>query len=88
MGTLQGSAPGGGQRALLAAGYPVLLALGAFQGLIGTFQYARPPQPLERNLRRNHLARLGSHRPGHLGFDESRRNDIGKDVARRQFLAQ
>ena len=30
----------------MAAGYPVLFALGAFQGLIGTFQYSRPPQPL------------------------------------------
>jgi hypothetical protein len=51
MGTSQGpaagsSAPGSGQRALLAAGYPVLLLLGAFQGLIGCFQYSRSPQPL------------------------------------------
>ena len=46
MGTSQGSAPDSGQRALLAAGYPVLFALGAFQGLIGCFQYGRPPQPL------------------------------------------
>jgi hypothetical protein len=45
MGTSQGSAPDGGQRALLAAGYPVLLVLGALQGLIGCFQYAREPQP-------------------------------------------
>ena len=46
MGTTQGPAPGGGQRAILAVGYPVLLLLGAFQGLIGCFQYARSPQPL------------------------------------------
>jgi hypothetical protein len=46
MGTSQGSAPGGGQRAIMAVGYPVLLLLGAFQGLIGCFQYARSPQPL------------------------------------------
>ena len=44
MGTSQGSAPG--QRAYLALGYPLLLLLGALQGLIGCFQYARPPQPL------------------------------------------
>lgn len=37
---------GGGQRALLAAGYLVLFVLGVFQGLIGSFQYARGPQPL------------------------------------------
>jgi hypothetical protein len=30
----------------LAAGYLVLLALGALQGLIGCFQYSRPPVPL------------------------------------------
>jgi hypothetical protein len=30
----------------MAAGYPVLFLLGVFQGLIGSFQYARPPQPL------------------------------------------
>ena len=30
----------------MAAGYPVLVALGALQGLIGCFQYARSPQPL------------------------------------------
>jgi hypothetical protein len=29
----------------LASGYPVLLALGALQGLLGCFQYGRPPQP-------------------------------------------
>jgi hypothetical protein len=46
MATSQGSAPGGGQRALLAAGYLVLFLLGVFQGLIGSFQYARSPQPL------------------------------------------
>ncbi|HEX9041225.1 MAG TPA: hypothetical protein VF838_09370 [Trebonia sp.] len=46
MGTSQGSAPGSGQRAILALGYPMLLLLGALQGLIGCFQYSRPPQPL------------------------------------------
>jgi hypothetical protein len=30
----------------MALGYLVLLLLGAFQGLIGCFQYAREPQPL------------------------------------------
>ena len=30
----------------MAAGYPVLFALGAFEGLIGCFQYARSLQPL------------------------------------------
>jgi Family of unknown function (DUF6113) len=56
MGTSQGPAAGSSapassdrasrQRALLAAGYPVLFVLGALQGLIGCFQYARDPQPL------------------------------------------
>jgi hypothetical protein len=36
----------GGQRALTAVGYLVLLLLGAFQGLIGSFQYSRSPAPL------------------------------------------
>lgn len=44
MATSQGPAPG--QRAFTALGYLVLLLLGASQGLIGCFQYARPPQPL------------------------------------------
>jgi hypothetical protein len=44
MGTSQGSAPG--QRAFTALGYLVLLLLGALQGAIGCFQYARSPQPL------------------------------------------
>jgi hypothetical protein len=30
----------------MAAGYLVLLLLGAFQGLIGSFQYSRSPAPL------------------------------------------
>jgi Family of unknown function (DUF6113) len=46
MGTSQGSAQGSGQRALTAAGYLVLLVLGALQGLIGSFQYGQPPVPL------------------------------------------
>jgi hypothetical protein len=35
-----------GQRALTAAGYLVLLVLGALQGMIGSFQYSRSPVPL------------------------------------------
>jgi Family of unknown function (DUF6113) len=46
MGTSQGSAPVSGQRALTAVGYLVLFALGVLQGLIGSFQYSRPPVPL------------------------------------------
>ena len=47
MGTSQGPLPNGGQRALVtAAGYLVLFVLGAFQGLIGCFQYSRAPAPL------------------------------------------
>ena len=36
----------GGQRALTAVGYLVLFLLGAFQGLLGAFQYSRSPAPL------------------------------------------
>ena len=36
----------GGQRALTAVGYLVLFLLGAFQGMIGSFQYGRSPAPL------------------------------------------
>jgi Family of unknown function (DUF6113) len=36
----------GGQRAVTAAGYLMLFLLGALQGLIGSFQYSRPPTPL------------------------------------------
>jgi hypothetical protein len=47
MGTSQGPLPNGGHRALTtAAGYLVLFVLGAFQGLIGCFQYSRAPAPL------------------------------------------
>lgn len=46
MGTSQGSLPGRGQRALTAAGYLTLFLLGAFQGVIGSFQYGRSPVPL------------------------------------------
>lgn len=35
-----------GQRVLTAAGYLLLFALGAFQGMIGSFQYSQPPMPL------------------------------------------
>ena len=49
-GTSQGPDPGalagGRQRALTAAGYVLLFVLGAVQGLIGSFQYAREPSPL------------------------------------------
>ena len=41
MGTSQGRRRGGGQRALTAVGYVVLFVLGAFQGLIGSFQYSQ-----------------------------------------------
>ena len=44
MGTSQDSP--GGQRALMAVGYLVLFLLGAFQGMIGSFQYSRSPAPL------------------------------------------
>jgi hypothetical protein len=47
MGTSQGSLPRGGQRALITAGgYLMLFLLGAFQGLIGSFQYSQSPAPL------------------------------------------
>lgn len=35
-----------GQRALTALGYLMLLLLGAFQGMIGSFQYGQSPSPL------------------------------------------
>jgi hypothetical membrane protein len=46
MGTSQDSLPDGRQRALTAVGYLMLFLLGAFQGLIGSFQYSQPPAPL------------------------------------------
>lgn len=36
----------GGQRALTAVGYLMLFLLGAFQGMIGSFQYSQSPAPL------------------------------------------
>jgi hypothetical protein len=45
MGTSQDQ-PDGGQRALTAVGYLMLFLLGAFQGLIGSFQYGQAPAPL------------------------------------------
>lgn len=36
----------GAQRALTAVGYLVLFLLGAFQGMIGSFQYSQSPAPL------------------------------------------
>ena len=44
MGTSQDAR--GRQRALTAVGYLVLFLLGAFQGMIGSFQYGRSPAPL------------------------------------------
>jgi hypothetical protein len=46
MGTSQGPAPDGRQRALTVAGYLMLFVLGALQGLIGSFQYGQSPAPL------------------------------------------
>jgi hypothetical protein len=46
MGTSQGSLPDGGQRTITAVGYVMLFVLGAFQGLIGSFQYSQAPAPL------------------------------------------
>jgi hypothetical protein len=46
MGTSQDSPPAGGQRTLTVVGYVLLFLLGAFQGLIGSFQYGRSPAPL------------------------------------------
>jgi hypothetical protein len=40
------AAPGAGRRAVTALGYLLLLVLGALQGFIGSFQYARSPVPL------------------------------------------
>jgi len=46
MGTSQDSLPAGGQRTLTVVGYVLLFLLGAFQGLIGAFQYGQAPAPL------------------------------------------
>jgi hypothetical protein len=46
MGTSQGPLPGGGSRSLTVVGYVMLFVLGAFQGLIGSFQYDQAPAPL------------------------------------------
>ena len=46
MGTSQGPVPDGRRRALAAVGYLLLFLLGAFQGLIGSFQYGQAPAPL------------------------------------------
>ena len=46
MGTSQGSLPDGRPRALTAVSYLMLFLLGAFQGLIGSFQYSQAPAPL------------------------------------------
>jgi hypothetical protein len=46
MGTSQDPPPDGGRRALTAVSYVMLFVLGAVQGLIGSFQYSRPPAPL------------------------------------------
>jgi hypothetical protein len=46
MGISQGPLPGGGSRPLTVVGYVMLFVLGAFQGLIGSFQYGQAPAPL------------------------------------------
>ena len=50
MGTSQGPPPGGATiapaRGVTAVGYVMLFVLGAFQGLIGSFQYGQAPAPL------------------------------------------
>ena len=46
MGISQGPQPGGGSRPLTVVGYVMLFVLGAFQGLIGSFQYGQAPAPL------------------------------------------
>jgi Family of unknown function (DUF6113) len=46
MGTSQGSVPDGGRRTLTVVGYVMLFLLGAFQGVIGSFQYSQAPVPL------------------------------------------
>ena len=46
MGTTLGSPGGAGNRTRAALGYVLLFVLGALQGMIGTFQYGRPPTPL------------------------------------------
>ena len=45
MGTSQDSQPRGGHWALTAVGYVMLFLLGAFQGLVGSFQYSQAPAP-------------------------------------------
>ncbi len=40
------NSPDGGQRAITVGGYVLLFVLGAFQGLIGSFQYSQSPAPL------------------------------------------
>ena len=46
MGISQDPQPGGGSRSLAVVGYVMLFVLGAFQGLIGSFQYGQAPAPL------------------------------------------
>jgi hypothetical protein len=46
MGTSQGPLPGGGRRTVTAVGYVMLFLLGAFQGLVGSFQYSQSPVPV------------------------------------------
>jgi hypothetical protein len=46
MGISQDPQPGGGSRSLTVVGYVMLFVLGAFQGLIGSFQYGQAPAPL------------------------------------------
>jgi hypothetical protein len=46
MGISEGPGPRGGSRSLTVVGYVMLFVLGAFQGLIGSFQYSQAPAPL------------------------------------------
>jgi acyl carrier protein len=44
------------------------------------------PQPLERNLLGERHARLGRHRRGHVGVDESGSDGVDEDIARGELL--
>jgi hypothetical protein len=47
MRTVEGQpATGPGQRAVVVVSYVVIFVLGAFEGLIGSFQYSQSPSPL------------------------------------------
>lgn len=44
--TPEGQGQPGWQRALAAVGYLLLFLLGALEGMIGSFQYSQPPEPV------------------------------------------